>query len=274
MITVRRRVKHLLTSSKLVRGEIRSLTNFAHFAHTRNIFAQKQIDLVLDVGANKGQFASEIRSFYRGEIFSFEPVAAAFAQLKKAAEGDSNWKCVKLAMGSKNESGSIRVAEGTQFSSFLKQTPTCQMFGHEAKNVEEEEVPIRRLDQFLHENVPNFRERRIFLKVDTQGFDLEVVKGLGDSVRYISALQSEVSVVPLYEGMCHWTECMALYERAGFVVAGMFPVTLDYLRVIEFDCLMVREENLAAVGVPQLSGIAELALPSNKCSTLDTSSQI
>lgn len=256
MVTFRQRVKHLLTSFDQVRGGVRALTNFAQFAHTRNIFAQKEIDLVLDVGANNGQFASEIRSFYKGEIFSFEPVSSAFKQLQKAASRDPNWKCFKLAMGSKTGNGSIRVTAGTQLSSFLKQSPSCQMFGEEARRVEEERVPIRRLDQFLQETVPGFRERRIFLKVDTQGFDIEVVKGLGDCVRFVSALQSEVSIVPLYEGMSHWTECMALYERAGFVVAGMFPVTLDYLRVIEFDCLMVREERLAVAAPAQESVFA------------------
>lgn len=256
MVTFRQRLKHLLTSFKQVRGGVRALTNFAQFAHIRNIFAQKSIDLVLDVGANNGQFASEIRSFYKGEIFSFEPVSSAFKQLQKTAAGDSDWKCFKLAMGSKEGNGSIRVTAGTQLSSFLKQSAACQMFGEEAERIEEERVPIRRLDEFLHETVPDFRERRIFLKVDTQGFDLEVVKGLGDCVRFISALQSEVSIVPLYEGMAHWTECMSLYERAGFVVAGMFPVTLDYLRVIEFDCLMVREESLAVAAPPRVSKFA------------------
>lgn len=256
MITFRQRVKHLLTSFNQVRGGVRALTNFAQFAHTRNIFAQKDIDLVLDVGANEGQFASEIRSFYKGEIFSFEPVSSAFKQLRKTAAADSDWKCFKLAMGSKSGNGSMRVTAGTQLSSFLKQSPTCKMFGEEAKKVEEEHVPIRRLDEFLHETVPDFRQRKIFLKVDTQGFDVEVVKGLGDSVRYVTALQSEVSIVPLYEGMSHWTECMSLYERLGFVVAGMFPVTLDYLRVIEFDCLMVREESLSVAAPHPVSQFA------------------
>lgn len=252
MVTFRQRVKHLLTSFDQVRGGVRAITNVAQFAHTRNIFSQKEIDLVLDVGANHGQFASEIRSFYKGEILSFEPVSSAFRQLQKAARGDSGWKCFQLAMGSKNGNGSIRVTAGTQLSSFLKQSPACEMFGDEAKRVEEERVPIRRLDEFLNEVVPGFRNRRIFLKIDTQGFDLEVVKGLGDCVRFISALQSEVSIVPLYEGISHWTECMALYEQAGFVVAGMFPVTLDYLRVIEFDCLMVRDETFTAAGVSRV----------------------
>ncbi len=245
MANRRQRLKHLLTSSEWVRGEVKAMTNFTQFAQTRNIFVQKHIDLLLDVGANCGQYASEIRSFYKGEILSFEPVSIAFAQLTKKAAGDSKWKCFNLALGSKTGTGSIRVAQGTQLSSFLKPTAYCQKFGDEAKEIREEQVAIRRLDEFLNETVPDLQHRRIFLKIDTQGFDVEVIKGLGECSRYILVLQSEVSIVPIYEGMPHWTESIALYERAGFAVAGMFPVTSDGLRVIEFDCLMIRDEGEA-----------------------------
>jgi FkbM family methyltransferase len=243
MVTKRQRLKHFLTGSRWVRREVRAITNFAHFAHTRNVFTDKDIDLVLDVGANCGQFASEIRTFYKGEILSFEPVSLAFEELRKAASGDSQWKCFKLALGSKAGNASIRVAQGTELSSFLKPTHHCHKFGDQAKKVGDELVSVRRLDEFLTETVPELERRRIFLKVDTQGFDIEVIKGLGEDLHFISALQSEVSIQPLYEGMSHWTENIAMYERAGFSIAGMFPVTLDSLNVVEFDCLMVRNED-------------------------------
>jgi FkbM family methyltransferase len=236
-----------------VRREVRAITNFAQFVQTRNIFAQKDIDLVLDVGANCGQFAAEIRTFYKGEILSFEPVSTAFAQLKQTAADDKNWKCFQLALGSKTESGSIHVTQGTQFSSFLNSSAHCVEMGDQARKVKDEQVSIRRLDEFLKESVPDFRQRRIFLKVDTQGFDVEVIKGLGEQIGHISALQSEVSIIPLYEGMPHWTESVAFLEESGFVIAGMFPVTLDWLRVIEFDCLMVRDEVAALSEVNQFS---------------------
>lgn len=260
MISKRQRLKHLLTGSSWVRREVRAITNFAHFAHTRNVFNEKEIDLVLDVGANCGQFSSELRSFYKGEILSFEPVSLAFDKLQKAASGDSKWKCFKLALGSKEGMGSIRVAQGTELSSFLKPTDFFKKYGDQAKKVREEQVSIRRLDDFLSEVIPDLRRRRIFLKVDTQGFDLEVIKGLGEDLNFICALQSEVSILPLYEGMAHWTENIAVYERAGFAIAGMFPVNLDSLNVVEFDCLMVRNEGEAfsealseAARIPQLA---------------------
>jgi len=241
-VTNLQRLKHLLTASDRVRREEKAIMSLAQFVRTRNIFAEREIDLLLDVGANCGQFATEIRSFYKGEILSFEPVSTAFDQLEEKAAGDARWKCFRLALGSKAETGFIRVAQGTNLSSFLEPTPFCQRFGDEARTVREEQVVIRRLDEFLDEAFSDLEHRRIFLKVDTQGFDMEVIKGLGKHVRDISALQLEVSVLPIYEEMPHWTESIALCERAGFSISGMFPVMMDCLRVIEFDCVMVRDE--------------------------------
>jgi hypothetical protein len=84
--------------------------------------------------------------------------------------------------------------------------------------------------------------KRLFLKLDTQGFDLEVFKGLGMYTDQVSLIQSEVSLLPIYDGMPHWTQSIEAYEQAGFSVAGMFPVTRTRSgRVIEYDCLLLRE---------------------------------
>jgi len=119
------RVKHFLGASKRVRNQLKPITNLAQFIQVRNVFAQQEIDLLLDVGANAGQFASEMRAFYKGEMFSFEPVSTAFNQLKMAASGDPKWRCFQLALGSKAGTGTIHVAQETQFSFFLKFGTYC-----------------------------------------------------------------------------------------------------------------------------------------------------
>ena len=53
-------------------------------------------------------------------------------------------------------------------------------------------------------------------------------------------MQSEVSLIPIYEDMPHWTESIEMYEAAGFGVVGLYPVTRDDGRVIEYDCLLKR----------------------------------
>jgi hypothetical protein len=116
-------------------------------------------------------------------------------------------------------------------------------FGSLALSTKDEVVSIRRLDFVLEELVPDIDRRRIFIKLDTQGYDLEVFAGLGDRVRQVVVLQSEVSLVPIYEGMPHWTEAITEYEQAGLGVVAMFPVSRDSGRVIEYDCLLTRVES-------------------------------
>jgi hypothetical protein len=118
----------------------------------------------------------------------------------------------------------------------------ARRFGGAALAEREELVTVHRLDDVLGEIVPDLAGRRIFLKMDTQGFDLEVFGGIVAHRRLVHALQSEVSLIPVYEGMPHWTESLRVYEEAGFSVAAMIPVANDGLRVVEYDCLLVRSD--------------------------------
>ena len=214
---------------------------FSYRAQVRSIIERFRIDLVIDVGANEGQFAQGVRAFYDGEILSFEPVASVFEKLAAAASGDARWHVHKLALGSQESMQAINVSAFTNFSSLLTANDYCaQRFGEVSQGKRQEMVLVKRLDTLLESLVPDIERRHIFLKMDTQGYDTEVFKGLGTRHEHVRALQSEVSLVPIYEGMPHWTESISNYEKAGFGVVGMFPVTRDAGRVIEYDCLLVR----------------------------------
>jgi FkbM family methyltransferase len=214
---------------------------FSHRAQLRTLLERCDVNLVLDAGANEGQFVQEVRAFYPGEIHSFEPVASVFAKLAKAASSDTNWHVHQYALGSQESVRSINVSNRTVFSSMLKTNDYCsRQFGNLSLGTREEVVAVRRLDNVLNEIIPKIEGKRIFLKMDTQGFDLEVFAGLGDALSYVCALQSEVSLVPIYEGIPHWLETISAYEKKGFGVVGMFPVVRDSNRVIEYDCVLVR----------------------------------
>lgn len=200
------------------------------------------VDLVLDVGANTGKFGRQLRTVYSGDLISFEPVASVFRKLEDASSGDPRWKARQFALGRTESHQTINVSGATNFSSLLKTNAFCsEQFGMRAVGSREETVHVRRLDDALADDVHDLQGRRLFLKMDTQGYDLEVFAGAGRALDQVVALQSEVSMVPIYDGMPHWTESIAEYERAGFSVAGMIPVSWDSRRVIEYDCLLTRE---------------------------------
>jgi hypothetical protein len=86
---------------------------------------------------------------------------------------------------------------------------------------------------------------RIFLKLDTQGYDLRVIEGAGAKLAQIQALQTEVVVKSIYQGMVDYLEALKILQNNGFELTGMFPVTRDdrdQLRVVEMDAVMCRTE--------------------------------
>jgi FkbM family methyltransferase len=214
----------------------------------KTILEKYRINLVLDVGANEGQFATGLRAMgYEGRIISFEPIPKVFEILKKAAADDPNWEVQQIALGKESKEQTINVADSSNFSSFLESRPWSQeYYGKALLTSREETVFIRRLDEVLGEAVENLETARIYLKLDTQGYDLEVFLGVGSIRNSIVAMQSEISVVPIYEGMPHLTDSISFFEEAGFAIAGMYPVSTEKhsLRLIEFDCLMVDAQRL------------------------------
>ncbi|MEB3160914.1 MAG: FkbM family methyltransferase [Synechocystis sp.] len=225
----------------------RRIYDYLRQQRLKTILKQYQINTVLDVGANEGQFVEELRRIgYGGKIISFEPISTVFAQLAKKAKNDPNWDIYNLALGEENTEKSIYISDYTVFSSFLKTNTWCEdNLNHDALAQKEELVIVRRLDNILPEIIQSLDQARIYLKLDTQGYDLQVFAGTEKLRKLILALQSEMSILPIYEGMPHVTQSITVYEKAGFEIAGMYPVSLDNstLRVIEFDCLMVNPEN-------------------------------
>lgn len=210
-------------------------------AQTRAAIDELHVDLVLDVGANEGQYGAWLRRFYHGELHSFEPVQECCSALANKAAHDPDWHVHRCALGADDGDCDVRVAGASVFSSAL--TPNkygLERFGTGPATARFERVPIRRIESMLPQIVPDWRRRRVFLKMDTQGLDLQVFGGLGQVISAVTMLQSELSLMPIYENMPHWLESLSIYERAGFAVCGLYPVNRDGFKVIEFDALMIR----------------------------------
>lgn len=212
-------------------------------SHLMAVFDRLQIDCVLDVGAHVGQYGRFLRNIgYHGHIVSIEPVLANFAVLEQRCAPDRKWTALRLALGAHNAVVPINVAHVTQFSSFLLPSRySLDRFGAFSDVDRTEMVAMKRLDAIFDEVVAAVPEARVFLKLDTQGYDLEVLDGAGRYLDRVLALQSEVSVQPLYEGVTGYTAAMSRLNRMGFDLSGVFPVLRDeHLRIVEFDSVMVR----------------------------------
>jgi FkbM family methyltransferase len=208
--------------------------------------ARYEVNCVVDVGANRGQYGQLLRrAGYRGRIVSFEPVPPEFALLQQVAAEDPEWEVHPVALGSSDGTLEMHVTPGT-LSSPLPPTSFGEETFYRLRHTRQTVVPVHRLDGLLDEVLSGLSDPRPFLKMDTQGFDVEVFRGLGDRAGEFVGLQSELALLQLYQGMPRLPEALGVYEEAGFEVSGMYPVTREERtgRVLEFDCLMVRADAL------------------------------
>ena len=234
----------------LSRAHENALYDTLGFEHVVAVLHHYRSNCVLDVGANKGQYARKLRAAgYDGWIVSFEPVAADFAVLSEHAAADPRWTVHQLALGREEGSVEMNVVPGT-LSSLLPPTEFGAQRYAQLQDLSLQTVQVRRLEDVWDELTGHVPDCRPYLKLDTQGFDLEVFAGLGTRAEALVGMQSEVALLKIYEGMPTMTEALAVYGAAGFEVSGMFPVSRERRtgRVLEFDCFMVREAALPPAG--------------------------
>ncbi|MCI3274281.1 FkbM family methyltransferase [Streptomyces cylindrosporus] len=210
--------------------------------HVAGMLELYGVNCVFDVGANAGQYAKRLRRLgYTGRIVSFEPTAHAFERLSAAAADDPAWQVHHLGLGREDTVTAIHTGWNTM-NSLLP--PSDYGLGRYRRfnETRTEEIRVRRLDGVLDEALDGIEQPRPFLKMDTQGYDLEVFAGAGERIGDFVGLQSEVAVLRLYEGSPRMSEAVAAYEDGGFEITGMYPVTREAAtgRVVEFDCVMMR----------------------------------
>jgi FkbM family methyltransferase len=220
--------------------------------HVAELVRRTLVDCILDVGANRGQYAKSLRAAgYSGRIVSFEPLPECVAELERLSHDDPSWLVRGFALGKETARLPLRRMRNSELSTFLAPSDVGRRVCGEGMDTQATvEVEVRRLDDVLRAAVDGLVAPRVFLKLDTQGYDLEVFEGASGVLDRIVGLQSELSVIPLYEGMPSYIEALATYRRAGFEVTGFFPVFRLHPTLIigEFDCVMTRRSALECRG--------------------------
>ncbi len=226
--------------------------------HLSQLFKLLAVDCVIDVGANIGQYHEFLRLHmeYAGEIVSFEPVQEMYDTIARRSAVDPKWAVHKLALGDADRAATINVlAERTLTSLLPRNEQSLRSMGYE-KYVRETElerteaVEVRRLDGLIDSIV--HAGRRVFLKSDTQGYDMQVIRGASGCLDRLLAIQVELPVREVYQGAGNYLEALAELTAMGFDPTGFFPVQRDRtLRVVNVDAVLVRRdeaERLRATG--------------------------
>lgn len=212
----------------------------------RDYLQQMQINLVLDVGAFIGNYARKLREVgYRGRIISFEPVPASYEQLHAARYDDPLWTGQPFGLSDENRDAFINVHSRGDFNSLLTlHADAEQSYSLDTARRGQHPIQLKRLDSVLPQWIEGIPSTRVFMKIDTQGHDVSVVKGASGVLETIVGLQAELPAVEIYDGMPSMSAALSYYASCGFVPIGFYPVnTFHNLQVSpEFDVLLNRFE--------------------------------
>jgi FkbM family methyltransferase len=220
--------------------------------HFSELFRQKLmesrgISLVLDVGGNLGQTGEELRAGgYTGRIVSFEPLSAVFAELARVAAADGNWTAHNLAMGETPGTAEINVSGTAASSSLLPMAQRHVSMVPASAYSGVETVKVETVDNLFQTTVKP--AERVMLKIDTQGFELAVLRGAKRSLPRIEIVQVELSMVGLYEGQPKYYEVMRHLDEAGFDLANTIPHFFEQSssQFLQSDAVFVRRSNQAS----------------------------
>jgi FkbM family methyltransferase len=206
--------------------EVRQFTPLRSFAAARRaLFERRAIDVVIDVGANAGQYGDLLRrEGYTGRLVSLEPLAEPFAALRRRAQDDGAWTALQVAASDTDGDVVLHVTEDTRSASLLRRN---QRFGATPGWAPrgQERATARRLAGLVDELLrPG---ERPYLKIDVQGYERQVIDGAGEALARFEGLELELSVLSLYEGQTSLSEMLPLLAERGFRPLSLEPILLD-----------------------------------------------
>jgi FkbM family methyltransferase len=209
------------------------------------MLANQRVNLVIDVGANIGQFAQSLREYgYANKIVSFEPIKAAHAELLRQSRADHLWQIAPpVAIGDHDGEVVINISGNSVSSSVLDMLDAHAAAAPESAYVAMQKTPLARLDTIISEYLKSGTVP--FLKIDTQGYEDRVLSGARELLKQVQGLQLELSFVPLYEGQKLFDELVEELRVLGFSIWAIWPGLADPTsgRMLQVDVTFFRTKS-------------------------------
>lgn len=196
------------------------LSRVQEYTQIKRLLDRLAINCVIDAGANQGQSGRLLRSLgFKGYIYSFEPQKRNYSRLEQACREDPKWRGFPIALGEAQHALPLHVnPRSRQMSSLLD-------FHQPPQGLFEETVQVIPLDAIFSSLIEPVDEPRVFLKMDTEGYDLKVFRGATNSLPHVLALQAEVFVHPVYKQAPRYLKVLGEYEKAGFTLFHLAMVS-------------------------------------------------
>jgi FkbM family methyltransferase len=206
------------------------------------LMKRHRINMVLDVGANSGQYGKLLRNLgFRGRIVSFEPLSEAFAALQRTAANDPFWACHNIGLSDVDETAVINVSANSYSSSFLPASARSVRIEPGIASVGRQEARLRRLDDIIDEIARP--DEVIYLKIDTQGYELNVLKGALKTIGRAPLIQLETAFSQGYEGQPVIEGVIGYLRELGYRIVAIEPGWEDFktAEMLETDLIFARD---------------------------------
>ena len=212
--------------------------------HLRRVFKMLGVTTVLDVGASEGFYAESLRRDvgFEGWIHSFEPLPGRHEVLKNKIAKDPRWVLHTCALGAESGEAELNVAALDVFSSLREPDPNQPAkYLDSNKVIQKIKVPVRTLTEMMPEILASSGNGPVYLKLDTQGFDLQVFMGAKGVLDQIVALQTELAFRTIYAGASDWLAMTAELATKGYKPSYFLPISFDDgLTILEADGIFIR----------------------------------
>ncbi len=195
---------------------------------------------VVDIGANRGQFALVARRCLpKARVISFEPLPAAAAKFRAVFAGDDRVTLHEAAIGPASGNATIHISRRDDSSSLLPITSTQVVLFPGTEEEATATVRVAPLREFVSsEDI----QPPAFLKLDVQGYELEALRGCEDLLDRFAYVYAECSFVELYAGQALADAVIAWLRERGFTLRGVHNMDYDSGgRAIQADFLFVRK---------------------------------
>jgi len=181
------------------------------------------LNTIFDVGANSGQTAQKFNTYFpKAKIYCFEPVNETYNILKKTVSNNQHINTFRIALGNSNETAPITVYDDALVLSSLNKKIIDERKGRQ------ENIEVKKGDTFCIEN-------NIFsidlLKIDTEGYELEVISGFSDMINNnnIKSIYCEIGFNKLNQRNTFFSEILEFLTHLGFNFYGLYEINNKYM---------------------------------------------
>ncbi|GAB1371734.1 [alpha-L-fucopyranosyl-(1-_3)-alpha-L-rhamnopyran osyl-(1-_3)-2-O-methyl-alpha-L-rhamnopyranosyl] dimycocerosyl phenol-phthiocerol 2'''-O-methyltransferase [Candidatus Kapaibacterium sp.] len=216
-----------------------------HYIQRVKVINHLGINVFFDIGANIGHYAHSLRNFgYKGKIVSFEPMNAEFQVLTNRAVSDENWLTCNYGFGNSDEELDINISKNSVSSSLLKVNSELTEIVPETAYIGTEKVKIYKIDSIIDDFIDE--KSKLFIKIDAQGYESEIIKGATNSLNKIIGFKLELPFFELYNTEKTFLELVNFMDSIGFRLIYIEPGWNNPITgfSIEADGIFVKKEIL------------------------------